>query len=509
MSRDEAFRVDDPRSRLRVRYFIGPDPFNYDEIVRGDHWDYRAISDGRVRGDPYVAVTDLAERIAGQDDYDYDVAEYYVEQHYDYPRFVCYDCHTYASYHYWDPVRLVLLPIPDRDLRRSGTITPIVTTAAGWSSCGRTVRVPATSSRTTIRATTTSLASRPVLEAIRTGLAMPIAPARMSGAGAGFLPRSLPARVMATDLMQVVGTDFQLATGPALNHRAARAPMINRPGTVLPTSRDVGRRPPLRISPGERVRTSALPLLHETPNRVAQLRRPLQLLRSHAARKRNRGRKRRGQSRRNSPREIGTRTRIRPAANPHHPRAPGSPSYAAGSLPDRSKPEIPLVRTALAGPRPYFLPKSISSTCEKTRMRRNLVLPFAFCLSLTAVPARYLFAQTSSPLVAAANTITPADVARRIGIIADDSMMGRNTPSPGLEMTAAYVADQFKKFGLKPGGENGTWFQRYRISRRKVDTAASSVGFTVQGKHPDVKLDRDARLAFGGSVDKDVGLQRS
>ena len=115
-------------------------------------------------------------------------------------------------------------------------------------------------------------------------------------------------------------------------------------------------------------------------------------------------------------------------------------------------------------------------------MRRNLVLPFAFCLSLTAVPARYLFAQTSSPLVAAANTITPADVARRIGIIADDSMMGRDTPSPGLEMTAAYVADQFKKFGLKPGGENGTWFQRYRISRRQVDTAASSVGFTVQGK---------------------------
>jgi len=137
-------------------------------------------------------------------------------------------------------------------------------------------------------------------------------------------------------------------------------------------------------------------------------------------------------------------------------------------------------------------------------MRRNLVLPFALCLSLTAVPSRYLFAQTSSPLPAAANTITPADVARRIGIIADDSMMGRDTPSPGLEMTAAYVADQFKRFGLKPGGENGTWFQRYRISRRKVDTAASSVGFTVQGKRTEVKLDRDARLAFGGGGDKDV-----
>ena len=137
-------------------------------------------------------------------------------------------------------------------------------------------------------------------------------------------------------------------------------------------------------------------------------------------------------------------------------------------------------------------------------MRRNLVLPFALILSLTVVPAHYLLAQTSSPLAAAANTITPADVAHRIGVIADDSMMGRDTPSPGLEMTAAYVADQFKRFGLKPGGENGTWFQRYRISRRKVDTAASSVGFTVQGKRTEVKLDRDARLAFGGGGDKDV-----
>ena len=43
----------------------------------------------------------------------------------------------------------------------------------------------------------------------------------MSAAAAGFLRRSLPASVMATDLMQVIGTVVQLATEPALNHRAA------------------------------------------------------------------------------------------------------------------------------------------------------------------------------------------------------------------------------------------------------------------------------------------------
>jgi hypothetical protein len=79
------------------------DPFTYDDIVRGDHWDYHTISDGRVRGDPYVVVSDIADKISRETDYDYDVSQYYVEKHYDYPRFVCYDCHTYTSWRAWDP----------------------------------------------------------------------------------------------------------------------------------------------------------------------------------------------------------------------------------------------------------------------------------------------------------------------------------------------------------------------------------------------------------------------
>jgi len=81
------------------------DPFVYDGIQSRDHWDYRLIADGRVRGDPYVALTDLAQRIVpdGYSDWDYDISPYYVQQHYDYPRFLCYDCHSYVSYPYWSP----------------------------------------------------------------------------------------------------------------------------------------------------------------------------------------------------------------------------------------------------------------------------------------------------------------------------------------------------------------------------------------------------------------------
>ena len=100
---DRAFTIDDYPGVGYLFAVSSPDPFRFDEFVRGDHWDYRLIADGRVRGDPYVSLTEFASRIAGPGEYDYDIIPYYVEEHYDYPRFVCYDCHSYVSYSYWNP----------------------------------------------------------------------------------------------------------------------------------------------------------------------------------------------------------------------------------------------------------------------------------------------------------------------------------------------------------------------------------------------------------------------
>lgn len=99
-----AFRVDDAPGQGYIFAIVSDDRFDYAPILTPrDHWDYRAIADGQVRGDPYVAVTELAERIVPAGDYDYDLAQYDVERHYDYPRFVCYDCHAYAPYYTWNP----------------------------------------------------------------------------------------------------------------------------------------------------------------------------------------------------------------------------------------------------------------------------------------------------------------------------------------------------------------------------------------------------------------------
>ena len=99
----DAFSIDDYPGVGYIFAVAAADPFVYDAFETGDHWDYRAIADGRVHGDPYVALTDLAQRILPADyrDWDYDITPYYVNRHYDYPRFLCYDCHTYVSYPLW------------------------------------------------------------------------------------------------------------------------------------------------------------------------------------------------------------------------------------------------------------------------------------------------------------------------------------------------------------------------------------------------------------------------
>ena len=103
-------------------------------------------------------------------------------------------------------------------------------------------------------------------------------------------------------------------------------------------------------------------------------------------------------------------------------------------------------------------------------------------LSVLALPLLVpvaLAAQSPQAVARAAATITEADVRRRVHLLADDSMKGRDTPSPELEMAARYIAAEFQRFGLKAGGDSGTFIQRYGVTRKQLDTATSTL--TVSG----------------------------
>jgi Zn-dependent M28 family amino/carboxypeptidase len=110
-----------------------------------------------------------------------------------------------------------------------------------------------------------------------------------------------------------------------------------------------------------------------------------------------------------------------------------------------------------------------------------------------------LDAQAPGPLDGAAETITAHDLRAKIEILAHDSMMGRDTPSPGLERAAAYVMGEFRRLGLRPAGELGTYLQRFGVSRWTVDTAASSLELAAGGAEAKAAFGREVRV-IGGKV---------
>jgi Zn-dependent M28 family amino/carboxypeptidase len=104
-------------------------------------------------------------------------------------------------------------------------------------------------------------------------------------------------------------------------------------------------------------------------------------------------------------------------------------------------------------------------------------------------------------------------VRAHVAFLADDLLEGRDTGSRGNEIAARYVAQQFASFGLKPGGENGGWYQRVTFQQTRRGASAGTItidGPAAEKTFPhagdvvvgldgrEVKLDVSAQLVFVG-----------
>jgi hypothetical protein len=84
---------------------------------------------------------------------------------------------------------------------------------------------------------------------------------------------------------------------------------------------------------------------------------------------------------------------------------------------------------------------------------------------------------------------------KHVKYLASDQFEGRNVGSPGFDKAAAYVASQFERAGLKPGGANG-YFQPVNFEEAALNAAASSLALVRDGKTTKVPVPDEAQLAI-------------
>jgi hypothetical protein len=111
----------------------------------------------------------------------------------------------------------------------------------------------------------------------------------------------------------------------------------------------------------------------------------------------------------------------------------------------------------------------------------------------------------------AVESIQPRDFVARIGFLASDELGGRDTPSPGLDAAAVYMASEFHRAGLEPAGDPGSYLQRWPYSTRVMNLAGSRFDITVGTAtrtftyaadfvaHPGVRGIFSGGLVFAGS----------
>ena len=74
-----------------------------------------------------------------------------------------------------------------------------------------------------------------------------------------------------------------------------------------------------------------------------------------------------------------------------------------------------------------------------------------------------LHAQALTPATRLARAVDAQGYRAHLEFLASDLLEGRGTGTRGGELAAAYIATQFKRLGLAPAGDSGSYYHRVPI----------------------------------------------
>lgn len=77
-------------------------------------------------------------------------------------------------------------------------------------------------------------------------------------------------------------------------------------------------------------------------------------------------------------------------------------------------------------------------------------------------------------------SITAQQLRTWLTYIASDELEGRDTPSKGLDLAAKYISEHLAKLGIRPAGDEGTYFQKFPLRHSKIVPKATKLSFNGQ-----------------------------
>jgi hypothetical protein len=77
--------------------------------------------------------------------------------------------------------------------------------------------------------------------------------------------------------------------------------------------------------------------------------------------------------------------------------------------------------------------------------------------------------------------VSESAIRHHLKVLANDSLLGRGTGTPGEKMAAAYIEQEFEKIGMLPKGENRTYFQSFPFKAGAHGTGREGTARNILG----------------------------
>ncbi len=144
-------------------------------------------------------------------------------------------------------------------------------------------------------------------------------------------------------------------------------------------------------------------------------------------------------------------------------------------------------------------PRAVSSTAHSLHASTML------SILLTALPVTWAAAaEVPAELV---SSITAADLKAHLSLLASPALEGRESTERGGAVTEEYVAAEFGKYGLKPLGPEGSYFQAVPLLRYLADTDKTTIRVMTSPGKASREVTFHLKTDFSGNHPADMTVE--